>query len=320
MKKTLYLLTILFLCSCSKNGGKLVCNMTYHLTNQESGLINEKNPGISKSYSAGDRYARFGDYITSVTPKVFIIKFLDLRLCSTWENQNNNLAIIDNNNFPWTSTKRIADFSNNATVNINIDGNIRKNVEMKYLVSIPMFYYQEFELPQQYYNFIVEDGIDDRPHFLNYLNFASKNIDYPSANDGIGGIKEGCLVKGSNNPLTAPIFDPDWKGFDGNFPQIPHITVFGNTDSTFIFSSTGVSKDDPMGSGEVIIRSNKFNPITLQAIPEGETKTFSGIMSFDTKDLIQIYAGEDNIPYTSDDIFVYAPRYWERISVSLTSY
>lgn len=317
MKKACCFLVVAFLYSCSKNeGGKLVCNMTYNLSSQKSEQINEKRSSRSKAYSTKDRYTQFGDYITSVTPSIFIIKFLDLRLCSAWENQNNNLSIIDNNNFPWTSTERIADFSHNGTVNIAINGNIGTDVEMKYLVSIPMFYYQEFELPEQYFSFSIDGGVNN----LNYLNFGGNNIDYPTANYGIGGIKEGCLVKGSNNPLMAPIFDSSWTGFNGNFPEMPHITVFGNTDSTFIYSSNGISKDDPMGSKEVIIRSNKFNPITLHAIPVGETKTINGIMTFDTNGLIQIYAGKDNIPYTSDDIFVYAPRYWERISVSLTSY
>ena len=153
------------------------------------------------------------------------------------------------------------------TVKINVNGTIKKDLEMIYLVSAPMFYYQEFELPEQY----------------------SK-------------------------------FNENWTGFNGNFPEIPHATVFGNTDSTFIFSSTGISKDDPMGCAERIIRSNKFNSIKLQSIPEGETRTITGVMTFDTNGLIQVYAGKDNIPYTSDDIFVYAPRYWERISIDLTSY
>jgi len=314
MKKVFYFLIIIFFAGCSKEGGKLVWNMTYSLANKTSIADN------TKAASTGDRYTQFGDYITSVTPTRFIAKFLDLRLCSTWENQNNNLEIIDNNKFAWTSTERIADFSNNSSVNININGNIAKDIDMIYLVSTPMFYYQEFELPQQYYNFIIEDGIDDRIHFLKFLNFGSKNIDYPSANDGIGGIKEGCIVKGSNNPLMAPIFDANWTGFNGNFPQVPRTTVFGNTESTFIFHSNGTCKDDPMGLKGDIIRSNNFNPITLHAIPDGETKAVNGTMTFNTTDLIQIYAGEDNTPYTSDDVFVYAPRFWERLSVSLTSY
>jgi hypothetical protein len=315
MKRAFYLLVIVLLYSCSKDGGgKVVCSMTYNLTNQTS--KNENSLRSLKSYSVNDRYSQFGDYITSITPSVFIIKFLDLRLCSAWENQNNNLAIIDNNDYAWSSTDRIADFSNNATVKINLKGTIKKDLEMKYLVSAPMFYYQEFVLPEQYSKFNIDSGINN----LTYLSFGGKNIDYPTANDGIGGVKDGCLVKGSHNPLTAPIFDENWTGFNGNFPEIPHVTVFGNTDSTFIFSSTGISKDDPMGCAERIIRSNKFNSIKLQSVPEGETRTITGVMTFDTNGLIQVYAGKDNIPYTSDDIFVYAPRYWERISISLKSY
>jgi len=316
VKRAIYFVVIVLLSSCSNEGGKLVCSMRYNLTSQTGKLLADNSMRLQRSYSTNDRYTQFGDYITSITPRVFVIKFLDLRLCSTWENQMNNLAIIDNNEFLWSSTERIANFSNNATVNIHMNGTVRKDLEMIYLVSTPMFYYQEFELPELYYHFNVDSGINN----LTYLSFGGKNIDYPTANAGIGGIKEGCFVKGSNNPLTAPIFTKNWTGFNGNFPEIPHVTVFGNTDSTFIFSSNEISKDNPLGCNEVIIRSNKFNAIKLHAIPEGETKTITGIMTFDTNGLIQIYAGQDNIPYTEDDIFVYAPRYWERMTVSMIPY
>jgi len=312
MRNTFYFLIIIFLIGCKNEGGKLVCSMTYNLGTTKN--VNQQ----TKAYSANDRYTQFGDYITSITPNKFIIKFGDLRLCSTWENQNNNLRIIDNNS-AWSSTDRIADFSNNVTVNINVNGNISENLKMIYLISIPMFYYQEFELPAQYLNFNINSGINN----LTYLSFGGDNIDYPTAYAGIGGIKEGLTVKGSNDPFMAPIFDDNWTGFDGNFPEMPHTTVFGNADSTFIYHSVLVNnnptKDDPMAQGGDIIRSNKFNSITVHAIPDGETETITGIMTFDTTGLIQIYAGKDNIPYTWDDVFVYAPRYWERLSVNLTS-
>lgn len=318
MKKTLYLLIIIFLAGCSKKeGGKLVCNMTYNLSNETQSSLH------AKAYSTSERYTQFGDYITSVTPHKFLIKFLHLTLCDKWGNQNNFIAIIDNNKLDWTSTDRIADFSENSTVSIAIDGNIATNIEMIYLVSFPMFYYQEFELPEQYSGFTINMA---GPNNLACLFFGGGNIDYPAANDGIGGIKVGRIVKGGNNPFMAPIFDENWidvlilNGFPGNFPGWPQTTVFGNTSSTFIYHSNGTSIDDPMGNGGDIIRSNKFNPITLRAIPEGETKTITGIMTFNTTDLIQIYAGKDNIPYTYDDVFVYAPKFWERISVSLNSY
>lgn len=319
MKKIVYFLIIIFLIGCRNQGGKLVCSMKYNLAKTQ-----QVSPQ-TKAYSPTDRYTQFGDYITSITPSKFIIKFLDLRLCSTWENQNNNLAIIDNNNFAWTSADRIADFSNNGIVNITIDGTVSEDVTMIYLVSIPMFYYQEFELPAQYANFTIEQVGSSTTNNLPYLFSGGPNIDYPTANAGIGGVKEGLIVKCSNNALTAPIFDATWLDktkFEG-FPEIPHTTVFGNTDSTFIYNSVLVNKqptkDDPLAQGGYIIRSNKFNSITVHGIPEGETETITGIMTFDTANLIHIYAGKDNIPYTSDDIFVYAPKYWERLSVNLVA-
>jgi len=318
MKRILYLLIILCFARCSKEqGGKLVCNMTYNLSNEK------KATSAGKSYLKSDRYSHFGDYITSVTPDKFLIKFLHLRLCDTWENQNNHLDIIDNNKLEWTSTDRIADFSENGTVNITIEGNVTANIEMIYLVSIPMFYYQEFELPEQYTDFTINmQGSNN----LACLSFGgSVNVDYRAATDGIGGTKVGRTVKGGNNPLMAPIFDENWidvilNGFPGNFPKWPRTIVFGNTNTTYIYSSTGTSINDPMGNGGEIIRSDKFNPITLSAIPEGETKAITGIMTFNTTGLIQIYAGKDNVPFTYDDVFVYAPNYWERISVSLNYY
>lgn len=232
MKKIYIFLIVIVIASCSKSdGGKLVCNMTYKITDVKSVNCN------TKANSTSDRYTQFGDYITSITPKKFLIKFLSLKLCSTWKNQDNNLEIIDNNKLDWASTSRIADFSKNSTVSIAIDDNIPTNLEMIYLVSIPMFYYQEFELPQQYSGFTINmAGLND----LACLSFGgSKNIDYPTANSGIGGIKEGLTVKGSNNPFMAPIFDKNWtnvilNGFPGNFPEWPKTIVSGNIPHLFI--------------------------------------------------------------------------------------
>ena len=109
--------------------------MTYNLNN-------EKNASLHLSaYSKSETYTQFGDYITSVTPHKFLIKFLHLRLCDTWENQNNHLDIIDNNALDWTSTYRIADFSDNSNVSIDIDKNNKTDIEMIYFVSIPLIYY-----------------------------------------------------------------------------------------------------------------------------------------------------------------------------------
>lgn len=40
-------------------------------------------------------------------------------------------------------------------------------------------------------------------------------------------------------------------------------------------------------------------------------------ISFITDDLIQVYAGNNCVAYTGDDVFVYPPRYWERVVARL---
>jgi hypothetical protein len=67
----------------------------------------------------------------------------------------------------------------------------------------------------------------------------------------------------------------------------------------------------------LIIRSDRYVNTTYHAPDAGETLTMSGTVIFNTTNLIQVYAGADNIPYTSDDVFVYAPKFWERISSRL---
>lgn len=49
----------------------------------------------------------------------------------------------------------------------------------------------------------------------------------------------------------------------------------------------------------------------------GETKTYITAIGFINDDIIQIYAVADNIPYTSDDIIVFEPFFWEKIFVDV---
>jgi hypothetical protein len=66
-----------------------------------------------------------------------------------------------------------------------------------------------------------------------------------------------------------------------------------------------------------MIRSNKITPFTLIRPEPGESIEMYSTISFNTDNLIQVYAGADNIPYTQDDVFVYAPNYWERLGVKI---
>ena len=66
-----------------------------------------------------------------------------------------------------------------------------------------------------------------------------------------------------------------------------------------------------------MIRSHQFTSLTVTMPEPDETIRMYSTVSFNTDNLIQVYAGRDNTPYTQDDVFTYAPNYWERLKVRL---
>ena len=314
MKKLLWIISLVIILSgCKKEGGKLICTMKYNLSNEK------KTEHYSKSSSElkSQHYTQFGDFITNITPDRFLGKFLHIRLSNRFLDEwECNIDFFDNH-LDISDPRRLADFSNNAMVNFTPeDVNIRKDAYLHYFMAVCLFWYQEFELPEQYENFY--GGA------LQFLNFEGNGISSNFDGHTMGAEKVGRFVRAGHENFIAPIFDPNWTGFNGNYPVTAHNYFFGNTDSSFVFYpdpyDDGRTIDNPMSQPGYIIRSNKYQPTTITRIPEGETMTIKGTMSFNTNDLIQIYAGADNIPYTSDDIFVYAPKFWERISVTLEYY
>lgn len=311
MKIILYVFSIigiLSMPSCKKKepmpnntfGGKMIFHFNYSNSKQAV-----KPLGV-------DYHQGLGDYITSITPTVFKGKFLDMRIQSWTRGANmwnDNLNIIDNNT-AIDSSNRIADFTNNGIVQFvpKIDGQPSSaDIVYNVFVFISLFYYQEFELPAPY------DTINNLP----MLNFGGGSLDFKSFS--MGGIRDGRIIKGSSTPFLAPLFDPNWKGFNGSFPKIPSCFVFGETDSAFTFNGTQhtLTIDNPIGQEGQIMRSPFYDPIVLKPVPLDSTRAINGTMSFDIDGLIQIYAGKDNKPYTQDDVFVYAPKYWNRIKVAL---
>jgi hypothetical protein len=315
MRKLLLMIALVTLFTgCEKKGGKLELMMTYY-TESDNIKSNQGLKSINKTTIT--QYSQFGNYITSITPSRFIGKFLHLRLSNWHENQAGgdelNIDFFDNS-LEIANPLRLADFSNNSSVIFEPDEiEVRDNAELIYFIAVCLFFYQELELPEPY-----ENLYGNSLQFLNFDGANAINFDGPT----ISVEKTGRFLKAGHEDFLAPIFNPNWTGFDGNYPVSAHSYVFGNTDTTFIFKKEDDQRtiDDPMGQAGYIVRSNNYTPVSISAIAEGETKTIHGTMSFNTTDLIQIYAGQDNTPYTSDDIFVYAPNFWERISVRLEYY
>jgi len=196
---------------------------------------------------------------------------------------------------PLDDPSRIVDFSENKTVTfnpilggrMNNDGQfVDKQIDFTYFYFMPIYFYQEVQLPAEYKNV--------------HLNmFSSASVDNN-------------VLKVRHSEMLSKIL-PNAQTLHGfNF-------VFGNTDSTFVVNpnkeTVPTSENNPISDAtiDLIIRSNKYTNMIYNAPSSGETIVMNGVLSFDSENLIQVYAGADNIPYTSDDIFVYTPKFWERI-------
>jgi hypothetical protein len=295
MKKlVIFLLTIALLISCEKKSevGKVIYKINF-----------TTNPITLKSSKSitDNLYTNFGDYVTSLTPtkftaQIWTIGYVDTVMVPGTGNAQMLQYIIQSvTHLPLNDPSRIVDFSNNVTVTFNPqitegannEGQFNdKQIDFIYFFFMPRNFYQIVQLPAEYNNIKLDmfppDSLVNNVLKISQVEMVKKI--FPNANT-------------------------EW-GF--NF-------IFGNTDSTFVVNPNGemipTSVDNPISSpmNSLIIRSNKYSNMIYTAPLEGETVVMNGVLSFDTNGLIQVYAGADNIPFTSDDIFVYAPKFWERI-------
>lgn len=310
---TLIMMVLLVSCETEKVG---TVHYKIKFTTDEL-TANDVNSVNAMKAAPAELYTQFGDYITSLTPTKFIAKIWSIGYIDTVMTPGTNdaqmLQYIDQNpdNLSQDDPSRIVDFSSNVTVVFNNpvvfgrkqDGILSdKTIDFKYFYFLPYYLYQEVPLPQEYAN-------------VQILMFG-----------------EGCPATIENNVLKTQHQNFIRKIFPNSFntTNAPYF-YFGNTDSSFVVNPNGegvllsennpaINEDSHGGTKALIIRSNQYTSTIYHAPAEGETLTMSGIVSFNTTDLIQVYAGADNVPYTHDDVFVYAPKFWERISVSLVSH
>jgi hypothetical protein len=311
MKRIFPLLLILILIySCQKQTGTVKYKIRFTTSEIQSSSINnniEKNQTKTKSFYTEGFYNQFGNYIRSLTPakftsRIWTIGYID-KVIAQNSNSSNMLQYIEQNGEKLSANdpSRTVDFSNNNIVSFDpvIYGRVNNDkqfedaqIDFKYFYFLPFDLYQEVQLPAQYQNI--------------HLNMFPENS------------VSGNILKIYHKEILQKIFPNANVNWMVCF-------IFGNTDSTFVVNPNGESvpggsENDPITTDAItnlIIRSDKYSNMIYNAPAGGETVVMNGTLSFNTQDLIQVYAGADNIPYTSDDIFVYAPKFWERINSKL---
>lgn len=299
------LLVLLFLNACNKEHG----NMRYKakFTTQVNNSLN--------SNKSGTLHSGFGTYITSLTPYHFSCKMSMLIFQDHYRQQDPSCHMISfvdgHDNQPGYEIASYADFSGNQEVEFSPilystdkrDGLFKqKEVDFRFLTFRPIYFEHEFEIPIQYLS-LVRSGNSS-------LTSNGSTFKYDSIQNKI-------TIHTSNNFSYIAIH--------GNSNAMPtgFSLVFGNTDSSYIYRYNGADLTEDKRfpfwdqNNEVIIRSDKFTTLKVLMPDEGQTNIMYSTISFNTDNLIQVYTGNDNIPYTSDDVFVYAPRFWDRIHVNL---
>ena len=294
MKPVVYFfLLAILLIGCEGNSGKINHKIKYTTEG-----IDLKSENVEPE----SFYTGLGDYITSITPRYFGSKINILMYQDHWQQKDHSMiSYVDgHDNDPNYEISIYVDFSDNQEVSYApilygdlFNGLFRqKEIEFKYLYFVPYFFEQEFEVPAGYGN----------------NNIIGNNGTY-TTEAGTG--KR--FIKINQQPLLEPVF--------GYPNKQPYGYFFGNTAETFIVNQEcaelPASENYPCGGSHCLIRSSHFTPVTVTMPDDGETIEMYSTISFNTENLIQVYAGNDNIPYTFDDWFTYAPNFWERINVRL---
>lgn len=284
-------LLMLFLFASCKKGGSINHQIIY---------TTDKN--AFRALGASDTtHTGFGNYITSITPFSFKAKMNIMAYQDFWKSEHMISYIDGHDNDPRFEIALYADFTGNAEVkptpilySTDMWNGVfkQKEVTLNYFIFVPYYINVDFHLPPAY------NG--------KQLNQFATEYDT---------VQKRLLCRTMESNLIKDLY-PNAK--------IPGGFAFGNTDSTFIFNKEGLSLEDgpdkPFGGPnytQPIIRSNHYTPTTITMPDDGGSIEMISTLSYNTEGIIQVYAGKDNVAYTQDDVFVYAPRYWERLKVKL---
>lgn len=298
MKKTIGLiLVVLFFSACKKDFGDMIYKAKFN-------TAANKKPSKSGNDTL---HTIFGNYITSITPYhlsaqigmfVFQDKYTQMdpacHMISYIENQNVDVDFSGGVEIEFSPILHSTDIMNGLFE--------QKEVDFKFISFTPNYFNHSFEIPIEYLS-IVGNG---NGNLLQGSTFQHDTV---------------------NNTLsvTSTMKNFSYGAIHGNANAMPtgFMVAFGQTDSSYIYMNDGttLAEEDRFPfwdyTNTVVIRSSKFTTQKVIMPDKGEKFTMYATLSFNTDNLIQVYAGNDNIAYTSDDVFVYAPQFWDRIRINL---
>lgn len=278
------LLCCLIFVGCKKNKpGNL--RQKIHVTNQEN----------SQRKSGNDlRHDHLGDFITTLTPSSFVGTLYAVRFV----NDNLEAHLADMLTLVQADPANgiqplLADFSQNATISVvpvlnglntitsNADGNgsYFKEPTTFRLLWLSMDIRQTILLPDAYANVRLKQfGFDSQ----------------------------------QGNVLTTDLTYLNQRLGDSNLNSNGLTIYFGMTDSTY-FSNAPMMGSPAMKH----IRSANYREWVMNPPPPEGTKTYVSTIGFSNDNIIHLYAGADNEPYTEDDAVVLEPNFWDRIYVNV---
>jgi hypothetical protein len=260
------------------------------------------------------KHTLFGDYITSLTPSKHIIRVDmlgfqdDTSQCP--DATTDILQFIDGNNNQIDSLA-IVDFSKNIEVQFvpklygkgtGSDWFDDPEITFSYFYFNYKWAWNEIILPEEYRNIELTQIKNSVPNPSGYWK---------------GAPIEDNILRVENQVLLDKYYQ------SLGCTKYPTAIIFGNTDSTFIYNPKGLSypynRNMPFcGTTNMSsIRCKDYTPAKLHRPAPETIQHVTTYVNFNTDGLIQCYAGADNIPYTSDDVFVYAPEFWNQISVRI---
>lgn len=285
MKYFLILITIVFLFTGCENEKYGNVRQQIRFTSEMLGFGQKVE---SQKSTQELRYTQFGDFITSITPISFIAELGPVRYFSHKSNED-FIALVGGSTGIEVLT---ADFCIDSTIPViptlccnvydNPDGQgggyFKNDVTLKMLY-IRMNLKPVIELPAEYRN-------------VNLINYQTQQ---------------------NGKILTTNLFTLNQAVEELRVFKQSIDIYFGQSDSTYISSDLPF----PDYNTGVHIRSSNFNEWTLTPPLGVQTKTVVSSLGFIIDDIIHVYAGTDNIPYTGDDVIVLEPKFWERIYVDV---